>query len=54
MNDGEERRPLWQELLLLALPIILTEGVVLLREHLHRARKRRKKQEQHDIPIPRA
>ena len=36
MNDeDEDRRPLWQELLLLALPILLTEGIEVLREHLH-------------------
>lgn len=44
--DGEYgHRPLWQEILLMVIPILLTEGVILLRDYLRRRSKRLKKLE---------
>ena len=55
MNDeDEDRRPLWQELLLLSLPILLTEGVEMLREHIRRRAKKKRKLEKDEVPVPRA
>jgi hypothetical protein len=54
-HQGDEgQRPLWEELLLMAIPILLTEGVLLLREHLHRKAKKNRKKAKDAIPIPRA
>ena len=55
MNDeDDDRRPLWQELLLLTIPIILTEGIMVLREHLHNKAKQKRKRERKEVPVPRA
>ena len=55
MNDeDEDRRPLWQERLLLALPSLLTEGIEVLRERLHRRAKKKRKLEKNAVPVPRA
>lgn len=44
--DGEYGpRPLRQEILLMVIPILLTEGVILLRDYLRRRSKRLKKLE---------
>jgi len=53
-NENDDRRPLWQELLLLAIPILLTEGIQVLREQIHRKAKEKRKLEKRSIPTPRA
>lgn len=53
MSDEDDRRPIWQEVLLLVLPVLITEGVMELREHFRRERKRRKKQSE-KVSAPRA
>jgi len=57
MNDGDRddgQRPLWQELLILTIPILLTEGILALREYLHHRAKKKRKLERGSVPIPRA
>lgn len=41
--DCEDRRPLWQEVLLIAVPILVAEGCIAIREHLRRRGKKHKK-----------
>jgi hypothetical protein len=57
MNDGDRddgQRPLWEELLLLTIPILLAEGIDMLREHLQRKGKKKRKREREEVPVPRA
>lgn len=54
-NDRDDgQRPLWQELLILSVPIVLTEGIMALREYLHRKAKKKRKREREAVPTPRA
>lgn len=57
MNENDQddgQRPLWQELLILSVPIVLTEGIMALREYLHRKAKKKRKREREAVPTPRA
>lgn len=57
MNDDDRddgQRPLWEELLLITVPIILTEGILVLRDYLQRRAKKKRKLERESVPVPRA
>lgn len=57
MNDDDRddgQRPLWEELLILTVPIILTEGILVLRDYLQRRAKKKRKLERESVPVPRA
>lgn len=52
-DQDNNQRPLWQELLVLAIPILLTEGILLLRDHLRRMdKKKKRKREGDEVPTP--
>ena len=45
MNENEDSRPLWHEVVLIVVPILVAEGFVLLREYIRQKKKERKRLE---------
>lgn len=41
--DCEDKRPFWQDLLIVAVPILIAEAAIVVQDHYRQARKRARK-----------